>query len=102
MVSAGLVCFPDAVTVIGSITCFTAFPADSTPCSTALPADLATWHPDNAGTAKNVEEMLRKYQSHMQRIDRNINQMSARKAETQRNLEQAEDLIARAEKRLGE
>lgn len=54
------------------------------------------------GTAKNVEEMLRKYQSHMQRIDRNINQMSARKAETQRNLEQAEDLIARAEKRLGE
>jgi predicted nucleic acid-binding Zn-ribbon protein len=46
--------------------------------------------------------MLRKYQSHMQRIDRNINRMSARKAETQRNLEQAEDLIARAEKRLGE
>ena len=54
------------------------------------------------GTAKNVEDMLRKYQNHMQRIDRNINQMSARKAETQRNLEQAEDLIARAEKRLGE
>ena len=55
-----------------------------------------------SGTAKNVEEMLRKYQNHMRRIDRNLNQMATRKLEIQRNLEQSENLIALAEKRLGE
>lgn len=54
------------------------------------------------GTAKNAGEMLRKYQNYMQRIDQNIDQMSVRKPETQRNLEQTEDLISRLHKRLGE
>ena len=54
------------------------------------------------GTAKNVGEMLHKYQNNMRRIEQNIDQMSAIRGETQRNLKRAEDLIARAEERLGE
>ena len=55
-----------------------------------------------AGTAKNMADILCKYQSQMRRMDRNIQQMSARRNQIQRNLNESEDLIARLEKRLGE
>ena len=55
-----------------------------------------------AGTAKNMADILCKYQSQIRRMDRNIQQMSARRNQIQRNLNESEDLIARLEKRLGE